>query len=304
MHVKATLTALILSSIAASAADWIHLPAKGTANGKKIVFVTGDDEYHSETSMPMMAHILAERHGFDCKVLFAINRKTGVIDTSQRDNIPGLESLAEADLMVVFTRFRALEEAQMKLFQSYLDTGKPVIGIRTATHAFDFSKLPDSPFANYSYSNTSETFTGGFGRQVLGQNWIAHWGGHGKQSTRGRFAPNAATHPILRGIADGEVWGPTDTYEATLPMAEGCTPILMGEICESMEPDSGPAPAPPANAKGRQAINKNSPMMPISWTYQRPVGVKGRVFASTIGGAMAGKDDWANEAMRRMFVQG
>ncbi|MFT5470483.1 MAG: azurin/lysophospholipase L1-like esterase [Verrucomicrobiales bacterium] len=69
-----------------------------------------------------------------------------------------------------------------------------------------------------------------------------------------------------------------------------------------MEPDSGPAAAPPANAKGRAAINKNAPMMPIAWTYRRPVGAKGRVFASTIGGAMAGKDDWANEGMRRMFV--
>ena len=55
--------------------DWIHLPPReGEANGKKIVFVTGDDEYKSETSMPMMAHILAEHHGFDCTVLFAINR--------------------------------------------------------------------------------------------------------------------------------------------------------------------------------------------------------------------------------------
>ncbi|MFN0077898.1 MAG: ThuA domain-containing protein, partial [Prosthecobacter sp.] len=297
MHPKGTVTALlILTSFTAMAADWIHLPSKGTANGNKIVFVTGDDEYHSETSMPMMAHILAERHGFDCKVLFAINRTTGVIDTSQRDNIPGLEALADADLMVVYTRFRALEDAQMKMFQNYLDSGKPVIGIRTATHAFDFSKLPDSPFAKYSYSNKSETFTGGFGRQVLGQNWIAHWGGHGRQSTRGRFAPNAAAHPILRGIADGEVWGPTDTYEASVPLPDGCQTILFGEVCESMEPDAGPALA----VAGR--VDKNKPMMPISWTYQRPVGVKGRVFASTIGGAMAGKDDWANEGMRRMFV--
>ncbi len=292
-----------LSSISALGSDRIHLPPKeGTANGKKIVFVTGDDEYQSETSMPMMAHILAERHGFDCTVLFAINRETSVIDTNQRDHIPGLEALADADLMVVFTRFRSLVNEEMKLFQDYLDSGKPVIGIRTATHAFDFSKNPESPFAKYSYSNTGDEFTGGFGRQVLGQNWIAHWGGHGKQSTRGRFAPNTAEHPILRGIADGEIWGPTDTYEASVPQPEGCVAILLGEVCENMDPAAGPAPAPPADAKGRAAINKNDPMMPIAWTYQRPVGVKGRVFTSTIGGAMSGKDDWANEGMRRMFV--
>ncbi len=282
---------VMVLTFSTAAADWIHLPAKeGTANGKRIVFVTGDDEYKSETSMPMMAHILAERHGFDCTVLFAINRKTGVIDTNQRDHIPGLEALADADLMVIYTRFRSLVDSEMQMIEDYLDSGRPVIGIRTSTHAFDFSKNPESPFAHYSYSNTSEKFTGGFGRQVLGQNWIRHWGGHGRQASRGRFAPGKANHPILQGISDGEIWGPTDVYEASQPQPEGCEAILLGEVSESMDPDAGPA------------TEKNDPMMPIAWTYRRPVGVKGRVFASTIGGAMAGKDDWANEGMRRMFV--
>ena len=284
-------------------ADWIHLPPdEGLAKDKKIVFVTGDDEYKSETSMPMMAHILADRHGFDCTVLFAINRTSGVIDTNQRDNIPGLEALAAADLMVVYTRFRTLEDAQMKRIEDYLDSGRPVIGLRTATHAFDFSKKPDSPFAKYSYNYQGEDYPGGFGRQVLGETWIRHWGHHGKQSSRGRFAPGMAAHPILRGIANGEIWGPTDVYGATLPLPEGCEAVLLGEVCETMRPDSAPAPAPPPGAKGRQAIDKNQPMMPIAWTYRRDTGVKGRVFTSTIGGAMAGNDDWANEGMRRMFV--
>jgi len=299
-HVKSLLLiAACLMVVSTRAEDWIQLsPPEGTANGKKIVFVTGDDEYKSETSMPMMAHILAEHHGFDCKVLFAINRKTGVIDTNQRDNIPGLEALADADLMVIFTRFRALEDAQMQMVDDYLATGKPVIALRTSTHAFDFSKAPESAFADYSYSHEN----GGFGRKILGQNWIRHWGGHGRESSRGRFATGMAKHPILTGIVDGEIWGPTDVYEASLPQPEGCEAILLGEVCETMDPNSGPRPAPPANAKGRAAINKNDPMMPIAWTFQRDVGAKGRVFTSTIGGAMSGKDDWANAGMRRMFV--
>ena len=301
LHVSTLLASALV--LPAFTADWIHLPpAEDLAKDKKIVFVTGDDEYKSEISMPMMAHILAERHGFDCTVLFAINRKTGVIDTNQRDNIPGLEALADADLMVIYTRFRTLEDAQMKKIEDYLDSGRPVIGIRTATHAFDFSKKPDSPFAKYGYNHTGADYVGGFGKQVLGETWIRHWGHHGKQSSRGRFAPGMAEHPILRGIADGEIWGPTDVYEATLPLPAGCEAVLLGEVCESMDPNSGPAPAPPPGAKGRQAIDKNQPMMPIAWTFRRDVGAKGRVFTSTIGGAMAGKDDWANEGMRRMFV--
>ena len=101
------LPALLLTIICFSylhAEEWLHfIPEKEKAIGKKIVFVTGDDEYKSETSMPMMAHILANHHGFECNVLFAINRKTGVIDTNQRDNIPGLHYLAEADL-ILFNR--------------------------------------------------------------------------------------------------------------------------------------------------------------------------------------------------------
>ena len=109
MHLHILTSILLVFCVSSAfAKDWLHLkPSPDKANGKTIVFVTGDDEYKSETSMPMMAHILAERHGFDCKVLFAINRKTGVIDTHQRDHIPGLEALKDADLMVIYTRFRA-----------------------------------------------------------------------------------------------------------------------------------------------------------------------------------------------------
>jgi len=270
----------------------------GPGAGKRIVFVTGDDEYKSEESMPMMACILAERHGFDCTVLFAINKETGVIDTNQKDNIPGLESLNSADLMVMFTRFRALPDAQMKFIDDYLKSGKPVIGLRTATHAFSFPKDNTTPYASYSFNDAS----GGFGRQVLGQTWVNHWGNHAKQSTRGVFAPNAAAHPILRGIADGEIWGPTDVYEATLPLPEGCTPLLLGQVLQGMKPDDAPVVGEQMNGKWKKMVKVNDPMMPIAWTWQRPVGAKGRVFTSTIGGAMAGASDFANEGMRRMFV--
>jgi putative membrane-bound dehydrogenase-like protein len=292
MRMFFALSASVLSCSSALAADWIHLPAKdGTAHGKKIVFVTGDDEYMSEQSMPMMAHILAERHGFDCTVLFAINRQSGVIDTSQRDNIPGLEALDQADLMVIYTRFRTLADEQMAHVVRYLDSGRPVVGIRTATHAFDYPADSKSLYVKYGWNYHGEDYPGGFGQQVLGQTWVNHWGGHGRQSTRGAFAPGAATHPILRGIADGELWGPTDVYEASLPQPAGCQALVLGQILETMEPEAKPL-----------ASSKNDPMMPIAWTYARPTGAKGRVFTSTIGGAMAGRDDFASESVRRMIV--
>jgi len=266
--------------------------------GRRIVFVTGDDEYKSEESMPLMARILAERHGFHCTVLFAIHKETGVIDTSQRDNIPGLEALRSADLMVIYTRFRALPDDQMRLIDDYLQSGKPVIGLRTATHAFSFPKDSTTAYASYHFSSPD----GGFGTKVLGQTWINHWGSHGKQSTRGVFAPGAASHPILRGIGDGEIWGPTDVYEATLPLPEGCAPVLLGQVLQGMKPEDAPVTDEQLNGKWKKMVKVNEPMMPIAWTFTRPVGAHGRVFTSTIGGAMAGTSDFASEGMRRLFV--
>ncbi|NLX23805.1 MAG: hypothetical protein GXY55_19300, partial [Phycisphaerae bacterium] len=92
------------SPLFASEAHWITFDGKaGPGQGKHIVFVTGDEEYRSEESMPMLAKILAVHHGFKCTVLCAINEETGEIDPVIGNNIPGLEALEGADLMVLFT---------------------------------------------------------------------------------------------------------------------------------------------------------------------------------------------------------
>src|SRR5262245_65661752 len=86
----------------------------GPGKGKHVVLVSGDEEYRSEESLPQLGKILAKRHGFKCTVLFAIDPKDGTINPDIKDNIPGLESLGSADLMVLFTRMRDLPDEQMK----------------------------------------------------------------------------------------------------------------------------------------------------------------------------------------------
>src|SRR4051794_23662461 len=94
---------------------WLDLPAgNGPGRGKHVVLVSGDEEYRSEEALPQLAKILAKHHGFHCTVHFAIDPKDGTINPNVRDNIPGLELLKTADLMVIFTRFRDLPDAQMK----------------------------------------------------------------------------------------------------------------------------------------------------------------------------------------------
>ncbi len=164
---------------------------------KHIVLIAGDQEYRSEESIPALAKILETRHGFQCTVLYSINRKTGAIDPATTDNIPGLEALRKADLMILFTRYLELPDDQMKEIVDYTNSGRPVVGLRTATHAFHYTKRLDSPYAKYGAKNKD----GGYGRQVLGETWIAHYGAHQKESTRGVIVEGMRDHPILRGCA-------------------------------------------------------------------------------------------------------
>ena len=195
------------SGIQADGDPWLTCKGRfGPGKGKRIVFVTGDEEYRSEESMPAMARILAERHGFHCTVLFSINPGTGEVDPAVDNHIPGLEALKNADLMVVFTRFRHLPEAQMAMFVDYVNSGRPVIGIRTATHAFDYDRFPKETFSEWAWRGPHPEFEGGFGRQVLGETWIDHYGGYRSESTLGIIVPGMEEHPILRGV--GRIWGP------------------------------------------------------------------------------------------------
>jgi hypothetical protein len=252
IRTTAALAALSLLIPAGRAADhpWIVYPGgDGPGKGKHIVLISGDEEYRSEETLPQLAKILSSRYGFQCTVLFAIDPDEGTIDPEVNYNIPGLKALKTADLMVIFTRFRALPDPQMKHIVDYLEAGKPVVGIRTATHAF--STIGKN--AKWTWNNGDKNFSGGFGRQVLGETWVNHWGGHGSQSTGGIIVKGQEKNPILRGIKDRDIWGPTDVYEAH--PGKDCTPLVLGAVLKGMKPFDEPI-------EGK----KNEPMMPIAWT--------------------------------------
>ena len=267
-------------SVAFAADDRLTLPGKsGPGKGKRIVLVSGDEEYRSEQALPQLARILAERHGFDCVVLFAIDPKDGAINPNYTANIPGLEMLDSADLLILFTRFRDLPDGQMKHVVEYVDSGRPIVALRTATHAFDLKS--SKTYQRYSWN--SKDWDGGFGRQILGETWIAHHGKHAVQSTRGIIPPGQEQHPILRGIRSGAIWVPTDVYEVRLPLPADAQPLVLGEVLQGMN-----AADPPVEGK------PNDPMMPVAWTRTGPR----RVFTTTMGSAQ----DLLNEPFRRLLV--
>jgi hypothetical protein len=260
--------------------------SEGPGHGKHVVLVSGDEEYRSEETLPQLGKILARHHGFKCTVLFAVDPKDGTINPNV-SNIPGLEALEKADLLVIFTRFRDLPDDQMEHVVKYIESGRPIIGLRTATHAFNIGR--GKKYAKYSYNSSDKGFPQGFGRQVLGETWISHHGQHGRQSTRGILTEQRKQHPILRGIADGDIWGPTDVYGVRLPLPGDSQSLVLGQVLTGMKPDDKPV-------EGKQ----NDPMMPIAWTksYKSASGKTARVFCTTMGASQ----DFASEGLRRLLV--
>ncbi len=254
----------------------------GMGAGKHIVLISGDEEYRSEEALPMLAMILSDRFGFRCTVLFAINKETGEIDPNTTDNIPGLKALETADLMFVFTRFRVLPDEQMKYVDAYLQTGKPIIGIRPSVVAF--RNNPASKHAKYSSNYRGKDYHSGFGRQVLGATWISHHGRHGQESTLGIPEQQMKDHPIMSGV--DTMWGPTDVYTVRSPIPHDGKVLVMGQVLKGMNADA------PPSAKVQ---------MPLAWVKHFPTpGGKARVFMSTMGDAQ----DFLDTNFRRMVING
>ena len=164
----------------------------------RIVFVTGDEEYRSEESMPMLAEILKRDFGGDIRVCYALNDE-GIIDPNRLDHIEGIDAVKDADLVVLYTRFRQLPDDQLAFITEYAKTGKPMVGFRTSTHAFRYEG--DSPHA--------KTMNDAWPIEVFGQKWITHHGHHGDNEQRLTDVTNVKkmrNHPVLRGVEPFEAY--------------------------------------------------------------------------------------------------
>ena len=282
---------ILITSTSPAADTLVYEGKSGVGKGKHIVFLAGDEEYRSEEALPMLARILAVRHGFKCTVSFSINAQDGTIDPITLNNQPGLEALRSADLCVMSLRFRDWPEEQMKHFADYYLSGKPIIALRTSTHPFNI-KNAASPYAKYSW-RAKEPWVGGFGRQVLGETWVAHHGWHGHEATRGVVEPSARNHPILRGVT--EVFGPTDVYTANPP--EDCTILMRGQVLVGMNPTDAPVEG---KQKPTDKYEKNNPMQPIVWTrlHKNESGKTNKICCTTMGAAV----DLQSEGLRRVLI--
>lgn len=229
-----------------------------------IVFVTGDEEYRSEESMPMLARIAKRELGAKVTVLYALD-SLGFIDPNRTDHIEGLEALETADLMVMFTRFRNLPENERKYITDYAESGKPMVGFRTTTHAF-----------MYKNDTTLTKFNNDWPAKVFGQQWITHHGhfDDGKfQVTNISIKDGQEDNPILNGFNDFEAFSWLYHVDGGDWKLQGDSePILMGHSTKSQHEIDG-------------NLSKFPLDNPVAWTksYTGASGIKARVFFTTIG---------------------
>lgn len=278
--------ALLTASAFAQQTLVLNPPAGVAPKHKHVVLLSGDEEYRSEESLPMLAKILSQRHGFRCTVLFALD-PDGTINPDNNTSIPGIAALDTADGIVMQLRFRQWPDAAMKHFADAVARGVPLVALRTSTHAFRF---PENSASAYKRFND-------FGREVLGENWVSHWGANRRGATRGIVEPGAASHPLLRGVSD--IFGDSGVYE-THPVADA-TILLRGQVLQGMRPTDPPDLDQRKKRKSDgQEQGINDPMMPVAWTrlHANPDGKPNRVFCTTLGAA----SDLANEGLRRLVV--
>ena len=261
---------------------------EGPGRGKHIVLITADQEYRSEQSLPMMAKVLSKHHGFDTTVLFGVNEKGEVDPTMpvypkkgkeaefKSHNIPGLEHLAKADALIIITRLLTLPMEQQKLIVSYLDSGKPIIALRTANHGFR---------GNLPYEMNGKKVN--FGRDILGGAFMGHHGRWHADSTRGTVVEELKDHPIVKGVKD--IWGPSDvyrTYKEGTSLPEDCTALVWGQPLMGRSYDDEP--------------NTKKEPLPVAWfkNWKTTTGKNARVFHTTMG---SGKD-LESAGLRRMVI--
>lgn len=233
----------------------------GAAKRPKVVFVCGDHEYSGEETLPLFAREIEKRYGFETVVLKSTPDQNGETD------IPGLEALAGADLAVFYLRWRQLPKEQLAMIEAYVMAGKPVIGLRTTSHSFNYPKGHELVEWNRWAKAVFGTPPG------WGAEGHTHYG-H-QATTRVSRNPAVVKDALLAGVVE-EFVAPSWLYH-----------VLPGY--------------PPAGAKVLlygDAINPNKAAVrnPVAWTWKNAFGA--RSFYTSLGHP----GDFAIESFQRLLV--
>lgn len=220
-RLKVKVAGLLFLIISVFETGCVSLQKKQSRDKPHIVFLISEDpnNYEAHKTIPKFADLLRREYGFKASVLLGEGERTSF-------RFPGLDTLATADLLVVFSRRIALGHEQINEIKNYLKKGKPLIGIRTANHAFSLAK---SEVPKDGYESWDE-----FVAEILGcQNR-----GYGpvELGTDVSIVPEAATHPILKGITPAQWHSVGNIYHVTPLLDQNATVLLTGKAGDKVEP--------------------------------------------------------------------
>jgi hypothetical protein len=228
-----------------------------TDRRKHVAIVMSEDEYKTEQTLTQFARELLQRD-FRISLFYGHARDIHLL--------PGIEQLADADLALISVRRRALPKPQLDVFRDFVAGGKPIVGIRTASHAFSL-RDGQPPEGHAVWPE--------FDRDVLGGNYQGHHDnqpGAGPQ-TQVWILPEARGLALLKGLPEGE-WSVSSTLYITQPLGPRAKPLMMG--------------------RGKERL----PHEPVTWTNTHVGG--GRVFYTSLGHP----DDFQVPAFRDLLLNG
>ena len=190
-----------------------------------VAFITAEGEYHANQTLPAFAHELMLHEGMNCE--FAIGKPA--MDGPGRHNLENLQILEDASLAVFFVRRVALEPQKMDMIRNYIKSGRPVLGIRTASHSFDAKG--NVPREGGGITQSSENVSGflaqwpEFDEEILGGNYQGHYG-HLKEKTQIGIVPGMEKHPILKGM-DPNGFGSESWLYQNRPLRSSVAQVLL-----------------------------------------------------------------------------
>ncbi|MBN1125770.1 MAG: ThuA domain-containing protein [Sedimentisphaerales bacterium] len=236
-HICPTITSTDLTSKVPFRFSTDHRP--------KVVFLMAEKEYHADQRLPEFARLLEDRYHIACDFALGISKADG----PKRHSIENMQTLRDADLAIVFIRRRALPDDQMLMLRDHLEAGKPLIGIRTASHAFDArAQVPDPDNKDHILAQWPE-----FDKEVLGGNYNGHYG-NTEKGTRIAIAETASSSSILKGLSVHGFISEGSLYRSS-PLSEKAAMLLIGQITDQ-EPE------------------------PVAWTHRYK---KANIFSTSLG---------------------
>ncbi len=200
-----------------------------------VVFMIGESEYQTEQTLPKFAEQFLQN---DYRVEYVLENPV------KEHDFENIERINDADVLVISVRRKTLPTAQLATIRRFVAAGKPVMGIRTASHAFSL-RSGDAPVGSDQWLS--------FDADVFGGNYTGHHA-HGLSSTI-TLAPSAAQHPIVAGMSDS-TWQQTGSLYKTAPLAKNTQSLLIGAA-------------------------EGTDQEPVAWTFVRADG--GRSFYTSLG---------------------